>query len=266
MEEGRGGEKRDAFTSRILYIQLSPHPGIGNSSIDDRLRIGKSRVRGLLWKKKEEKVFSFPLTWYACTPPLFHVFRYSAIKSLRGLFPSRNYCILNDFYLECDSRASFIGINHPGEGELCMDRREIRSYGILFNIFSSTNVKRIYILLLVGNCFVQSATAYLTNRAKKNIYTEIKKRLKHQSQIITIILRPSPSSSILHPLRRPFLRSKDKRSKRSTAVDSQGQRCLKRRLVRRVTMLCGASCTAGATPGGFFERCGCSHPTRQKSV
>lgn len=117
-----------------------------------------------------------------------------------------------------------------------------------------------------GNCFVQSATACLTNRAKKNIYTEIKKRLKHQSQIITIILRPSPSSSILHPLRRPFLRSKDKRSKRSTAVDSQGQRCLKRRLVRRVTMLCGASCTAGATPGGFFERCGCSHPTRQKSV
>lgn len=99
------------------------------------------------------------------------------------------------------------------------------------------------------------------------IQTEIKKRLKHQSQIITIILRPSPSSSILHPLRRPFLRSKDKRSKRSTAVDSQGQRCLKRRrLVRRVTMLCGASCTAGATPGGFFERCGCSHPTRQKSV
>lgn len=146
-----------------------------------------------------------------------------------------------------------------------MDRREIRSYGILFNIFSSTNVKRIYILLLI-NCFVQSATACLTNRAKKNIYTEIKKRLKHQSQIITIILRPSPSSSILHPLRRPFLRSKDKRSKRSTAVDSQGQRCLKRRLVRRVTMLCGASCTAGATPGGFFERCGCSHPTRQKSV
>lgn len=234
MEEGRGGEKRDAFTSRILYIQLSPHPGIGNSSIDDRLRIGKSRVRGLLWKKKEEKVFSFPLTWYACTPPLFHVFRYSTIKSLRGLFPSRNYCILNDFYLECDSRASFIGINHPGEGELCMDRREIRSYGILFNIFSSTNVKRIYILLLI-NCFVQSATACLTNRAKKNIYTD-RNQEKIKTPIpdnhdnptpFTFILDSPPPSTPLSQIQGQAIKAFDSRRQPGSKVSeaSSGSTC-----------------------------------------
>lgn len=58
----------------------------------------------------------------------------------------------------------------------------------------------------------------------------MEKRLKHQSEIIYRLssnLRPSPSSS--------FLRSKDERSKRSTVIDSQGQRCLKRRLVRALT-------------------------------
>lgn len=58
----------------------------------------------------------------------------------------------------------------------------------------------------------------------------MEKRLKHQSEIInlSIILQSTSFTFILHP----FLRSKDERSKRSTVIDSQGQRCLKRRLVR----------------------------------
>lgn len=61
----------------------------------------------------------------------------------------------------------------------------------------------------------------------------MEKRLKHQSEIInlSIILQSTSFTFILHP----FLRSKDERSKRSTVIDSQGQRCLKRRLVRALT-------------------------------
>lgn len=147
-----------------------------------------------------------------------------------------------------------------------MDRREIRSYGISFNIFSSTNVKRIYILLLI-NCFVQSATACLTNRAKKNIYTD-RNQEKIKTPIpdnhdnptpFTFILDSPPPSTSLSQIQGQAIKAFDSRRQPGSKVSEASSGS-------RVTMLFGASCTAGATPGGFFERCGCSHPTRQKSV
>lgn len=88
--EGGGGGKRDAFTSRILYIQLSRNREfLDRRSSTDRKIEGK---RSSLKKKKKRKKFFLSLS--RDTPPLYSTFSiYSAIKSLRGLF--RNYCILD---------------------------------------------------------------------------------------------------------------------------------------------------------------------------
>lgn len=115
--------------------------------------------------------------------------------------------------------------------------------------------------------FVQSATPRLINRAKKDIITNTRKnenidpRCDNPPRFDALLLSQT--------------KSKNERSKRST--NGQGQRCLKRRLVPGCTGLDAWLCatrarvecivTARATPGVFFERCcGCSHPTRQKSV
>lgn len=229
----RRREERRFYVSNPIYPALaSPR----NREFLDRRSSTDRKIEGKRssLKKKKKKKFFLSLSRDMRALLLYSTFfDIRAIKSLRGLFPSRNYCILNDFYLECDSRA-FIGINHPGEGELCMDRREIRSYGISFNIFSSTNVKRIYILLLI-NCFVQSATACLANRAKKNIYTD-RNQEKIKTPIpdnhdnptpFTFILDSPPPSTSLSQIQGQAIKAFDSRRQPGSKVSeaSSGSTC-----------------------------------------
>lgn len=133
-----------------------------------------------------------------------------------------------------------------------MDRREIRSYGISFNIFSSTNVKRIYILLLI-NCFVQSATACLTNRAKKNIYTD-RNQEKIKTPIpdnhdnptpFTFILDSPPPSTSLSQIQGQAIKAFDSRRQPGSKVSeaSSGSTC-------HDVMWCIVHC--GSNTGRFF--------------
>lgn len=140
----------------------------------------------------------------------------------------------------------------------------------LYTLVSRTAYKKdLYTVpRLDGNFFRPiSNTPHLINRAKKDIITNARKnenidpRCDNPPRFDALLLSQT--------------KSKNERSKRST--NGQGQRCLKRRLVPGCTGLDAWLCatrarvecivTARATPGVFFERCcGCSHPTRQKSV
>lgn len=171
-----GGERgrRDAFTSRILYIQLSPHPGIGNSSIDDRLRIGKSRVRGLLWRKKKKKGKSFFFPSHVILPLFIQRFRFI---QLLNRFVAYSEIIVSWMRFVHRDKSSFsrrrriiygnfsIVIHFEFQQEK-IKRNYIPLYGILFNIFFSTNVKYWMATCLTNRWLITFKTRQLRNGEK----------------------------------------------------------------------------------------------------
>lgn len=145
--EGAGGGKRDAFTSRILYIQLSRNREFldRRSSTDRKIEGKRSSLKK---KKKKGKSFFFPS--HVILPLFIQRFRFI---QLLNRFVAYSEIIVSWMRFVHRDKSSFsrrrriiyrnfsIVIHFEFQQEK-IKRNYIPSYGILFNIFfSNTNVK-----------------------------------------------------------------------------------------------------------------------------
>lgn len=260
--EGAGGGKRDAFTSRILYIQLSRNREFldRRSSTDRKIEGKRSSLKK---KKKKGKSFFFPS--HVILPLFIQRFRFI---QLLNRFVAYSEIIVSWMRFVHRDKSSFsrrrriiyrnfsIVIHFEFQQEK-IKRNYIPSYGILFKyiFFSNTNVKYWMPTCLTNRWLITFKTRH---RNGEKIKTSIRDNLSIilQSTSFTFILL----SQIQGRAIKAFDSYRQPGSKVSEA--SSGSRAHIRgcELVRRCCAVHRAHRQV------FFERCGCGHPTRQKSV